>query len=245
MGLLKLAHVNCNDVLFTAIKLFRQGQCGFRLTHAGRPAQHEHPDGFIRVGQTGAVGFDPFGDGFQPVVLPDDTFLQTIGQLQHGLQFVLHHATGGNACPVADHAGHGLPIDMGIDHAVVRVAAIQQRHLFVHFRTRGSGVQRFACVFIAIFGVLGGKAYTQLKNAIDNFLFGGETGVQLGQPRLKLGLLRFGLGEPLLVGFAQITLCNLTGYLAAQGIDFVFGICDPRWHRSLTDRDPCASSVQQ
>ncbi len=68
------------------------------------------------IGRRGSVRFGPrranaLGDGVQGVRLADDPLFHLLLEIQHGLDFVGHHAADGDAGPGGDHVGHGLGID--------------------------------------------------------------------------------------------------------------------------------------
>ncbi len=71
MRFLILAHVDGDDVLFAPVQHLGQRQRGFRLAHAGRPREHEHPDGLRRVVEPRAACLDALGNHFHRVILPD------------------------------------------------------------------------------------------------------------------------------------------------------------------------------
>src|SRR5882724_4574804 len=99
MGLLKFGHVDRNEIVLTAVKCFSQRKRGFRFTGSAWPGQHEDTDWSAGVVQPGATGLDAAGNRFKRVALADDTAFEMIGELQHLLDFVAHHATDWNSGP--------------------------------------------------------------------------------------------------------------------------------------------------
>ena len=108
--LLELAHVDGDDVLLAAVEGFGERQRGLGLADAGGAGQHEHADGLLGIFEAGARGLDAAGDHLQGMTLPEHTLVEGVGQLEHGFDFVLHHAADRNAGPIAHHRSHGLLI---------------------------------------------------------------------------------------------------------------------------------------
>ena len=46
------------------------------------------------------------------MTLADDPTIQQVSQLQHGFDFIFHHAPDRDAGPVGNHRGHGLGVDV-------------------------------------------------------------------------------------------------------------------------------------
>ena len=56
MRLLKLRHVDGDQVALAAVEQVRERQRGFRLADAARPYQQKHADGLAGIVQAGARG---------------------------------------------------------------------------------------------------------------------------------------------------------------------------------------------
>ena len=124
--LLVLAHVDGDHVLLAAVERLGERQRGLRLADARRADQHEHADGLARVVELRARRLDALGDGVEAVALADHAPVERVGELEHALDFVLHHAADRDAGPVRDDRGDGLLVDRRQDQ---RALALQRDKL--------------------------------------------------------------------------------------------------------------------
>ena len=72
MRLLKLAHVDGDEVSFAAVKRVRQRKRRFCFAHAARTRKKKHADGFVRILQTGARSANALRDLLQRVGLANN-----------------------------------------------------------------------------------------------------------------------------------------------------------------------------
>ena len=114
MFLLVLGHVDDDQVAVAAVEDVREGQHGLRLAHAARADHEEHADRPPRIHQVGPGRADALGDRLQGMPLADDALFQFFLEREHGLDFVEHHLTDGDAGPPGHHGGHGMAIDHGL-----------------------------------------------------------------------------------------------------------------------------------
>ncbi|MPN00267.1 hypothetical protein SDC9_147461 [bioreactor metagenome] len=102
------AHVNAHDVVFVVKQRLGQGFGKLGFAYAGRTQKQEGADGAVRVLDARAGAQDGFGDLGHRFVLPDDTLVQDIFEMQKFLAFPLHELGNRNPGPAADDAGYFL-----------------------------------------------------------------------------------------------------------------------------------------
>ncbi len=185
--LLELAHVDGDDVLLAAVQGLGQRQRGLGLAHAGGAGQQEHADRLVRVVQPGArsAHLDALGDQLQRMALADHALVQRVGELQHRLHLVAHHAAQRDAGPVGDHRGHGLVVHLRQDQ---RRVALQRRELGAQAvqlveQRRALGFGRCALPVLA-------QQRVQFQHAIDQALFLQVPGLEFRLAGLRLVQLR-------------------------------------------------------
>ena len=185
MGLLILTHIDGNDVLFTAVEEFGEGQCGFGLPDAARAHEHEDRGRFRGVIDPGMGGPDHLGYGRKGMILADDPLTEQRLHIEDRLDLVCQHSAGGNAGPARDHLGDGLTVHRDLDEGIVALGV------------RQLGLELFVVFFFirqgAVIGVLFVDLLHQLPGLCDSsgdFHFFLPLGMQCFLPLLHRLLFR-------------------------------------------------------
>ena len=216
--LLKLTHVDRDHVLLTAVQRVGQGEGRFSLADTAGPHQHEDTDRPSRVIQAGTGGMNALGHRLQGVALPEHTFGQHIGQVEHIFNLVANHLADRDTGPVGYHRCHGLCVNAGKNE---RTLALQLFELGLQapqvFQKRlALGVTRsclgYGGLIFTRFGFFGGsfnrpaRRFAQfganIKNCIHQALLGLPVFIQFFLLLVRLGqvaldpLATLGMVEP-------------------------------------------------
>src|SRR5689334_2592251 len=99
MGLLKLRHVDGDQVALSAIEQIRKSQGSFRFSHAAGPYKEENTNRLAGIIQAGAAGDDSLSNCLQGMILPDDALPKLLIEIKHRRDFITHHLSNRNAGP--------------------------------------------------------------------------------------------------------------------------------------------------
>ncbi len=247
VALLKLAHVDRDDVLLAAVKRLRERKRRLRFADTGRPAQHENPDRFVRIVQLRPVRLDPPCDHGDPGFLTDDPAVQDFGQIENSLNFVAHHPADGNSSPGRDNRGHRLLIDMRIDHALIRVDPGQASVEFaqvpeiprggLRIRLRGA---RFAIAPGSVMQGLPGR-----DDLVNDRLFPGEFLFAFNQRSLFLSNQLSQLLNPIGRRYTKFGLVFQCFQLFGRSIDRNLDVRNRGRRGRLADGNPRAGRIEE
>ena len=168
--------------------------------------------------------------------LADDAAVEDLRQLQHGFDFVAHHPADRDAGPVRDNGRHRLLVDMGIDHPLLRMDALQRVEFAAQFRALGSRI-------VAFFRL--GQDLADAPDVLDECLLCGPIGFQVvslsfsAAMSLSIAVMRSLSSTPKI---AVADECRFLGF--ARGNRNAC-ILDQGWRRALADGHARRGGIKQ
>ena len=108
MLLLVLGHVQAHHGVLVVEEEPGQGPDQLRLADAGRPEEHEAPDGPARVFETGAAPADSLRDGSHRFLLVDEALVDALLHVEQLLGLSFQHLGYRDAGPVGNQPGDVL-----------------------------------------------------------------------------------------------------------------------------------------
>src|SRR5437870_4569108 len=99
MGLLILAHIDRDQISLAAVERFCQRESSFRLTDTRSSDQEEDTDRAFRIGQARPCSSYSLSDGFECVVLSQNSLGERCRKIKNSLDLVGDHFPDRNPGP--------------------------------------------------------------------------------------------------------------------------------------------------
>ena len=131
-----------DHVLLAAVERLGERERGLRLADAAGAREHEHADGLVGVVEARAGSLDALGDGIERVALADDAFLQRVGKVEDGLDFVLDHLPTGMPVQSATTEATACSSTAGQDERFLALDRFEFGFGGAEFAQSGSGAVR-------------------------------------------------------------------------------------------------------
>ena len=112
-------HVNANYTAFVVEKSFGESFCQFGFSYAGRSEKDKRSDWAIWIFDTCAGTENRFADGSNCFILSDNSFMQSVFQVQKFFAFAHKHFCKRNARPTTYNAGNVFFADFFFQKAIV------------------------------------------------------------------------------------------------------------------------------
>ena len=198
-----LRHIDTHQILFVVKQRFGQCLGQFRLADARGAEEQERAERPVRILNAGAAALDGFGDDTHSLILPDDTLVERVLQMQQLVALALHQACGRDARPALDDLGDLFLRDLVAKQARF-LAVLRQLFLLLEllFCLGQIAVFELRGLFkvIALFGGFNVAvqlldALAQLLDAADGVLFIFPFGLHGVEGLALLGKLLLQLGE--------------------------------------------------
>ena len=119
MLFLIFTHVDTCHHAFIIKEEFSECLGKFRLTHTGGTEEDKRTNRTFRILQTCTTTAYGIGNSFNGFILPDDTLVKFIFQMQQFILFALQHLTDGDACPTGYYICNVFGIYFFLNHGFV------------------------------------------------------------------------------------------------------------------------------
>ena len=123
--LLILAHVDTGHQAFVVEKVVGQGTRQLRLTHTCGTKENERPDRALGVLHAGTAAAHGTGYGRYGFVLPDDTAMKLLFEVEQLVALALEHLAHRDTCPAAHYISNIIGSDLLLDEGTIALLVVK------------------------------------------------------------------------------------------------------------------------